>query len=264
MCATDVHSDLFAAVQRQVARRESLVSFQEVKDRSRAAASARDAYAAVDSDGCAIIAQVQYNQHGVRTTQQRIHRAALAAVEIEMQGAQLLACSGALFGREVANIEMDAARAAVHIPVVSLDTIVDPYQVHEARCYGADALVLRADILEQPRLEALLDRAETLGMSAFVQVGDAEEAARALRAGASVLAVVPPKRPSGETDHFALGELVAGLPSKIRVVMMADVLTPRDLFNVAAAGADAILANAEAAIPSLATAGRHPACASRR
>lgn len=101
-------------------------------------------------------------------------------------------------------------------------------------------------------------------MSAFVQIGEAEEAARALRAGASVLAVVPPLRQAGDIDHFALGQLVAGLPSKIRVVMMADVLTPRDLFNVAAAGADAILADVEASIPSLATAGRHPACASRR
>lgn len=264
MCATDVHGELFAAVQRQVARRESAVTFEEVKDRSRVAASARDAYAAVDADGCSIIAQVQYNQHGVRTTQQRIHRAALAAMELEMQGAHMLACSGALFGREVASTEMDAARGAVHVPVLSLDTIVDPYQVHEARCYGADALVLRADLLEQPRLEALLDRAETLGMSAFVQIGDAEEAARALRAGASVLAVVPPLRQAGDIDHFTLGQLVAGLPSKIRVVMMADVLTPRDLFNVAAAGADAILADVEASIPSLATAGRHPACASRR
>ncbi len=60
------------------------------------------------------------------------------------------------------------------------DFIIRPYQIHEARAHGADMLLLIVAALEQPALESMLERTESLGMTALVEVHTEEEADRAL------------------------------------------------------------------------------------
>src|SRR5699024_6549792 len=79
--------------------------------------------------------------------------------------------------------DMAAAREATTVTMVCRDVIVDPYQIHEARCYGADAVTLQVAVLEQARLESLLDRTESLGMVALLEVRNPEEVDRAIQAG---------------------------------------------------------------------------------
>ena len=85
--------------------------------------------------------------------------------------------------------DLDAVRAAVSIPVLRKDFIVRPYQIHEARAHGADMLLLIVAALEQSALVSMLDRTESLGMTALVEVHTEEEADRALQAGAKVIGV---------------------------------------------------------------------------
>ena len=80
--------------------------------------------------------------------------------------------------------DLDAVRAAVAIPVLRKDFIVRPYQIHEARAHGADMLLLIVAALEQSVLVSMLDRTESLGMTALVEVHTEDEADRALQAGA--------------------------------------------------------------------------------
>ena len=91
------------------------------------------------------------------------------------------------FGGSLADLA--AVRAAVDIPVLRKDFVVTPYQVHEARAFGADLVLLIVAALEQNALDALLDRVESLGMTALVEVHTEEEADRALEAGAKVIGV---------------------------------------------------------------------------
>ena len=63
------------------------------------------------------------------------------------------------------------------------DFIVSPYQVHEARAHGADMVLLIVAALEQNVLHGLLERIESLGMTALVEVHTEAEADRALSAG---------------------------------------------------------------------------------
>ena len=79
--------------------------------------------------------------------------------------------------------DLDAVRAAVSIPVLRKDFVVGPYQIHEARAHGADMVLLIVAALEQSALVSMLDRTESLGMTALVEVHTEEEADRALQAG---------------------------------------------------------------------------------
>ena len=72
--------------------------------------------------------------------------------------------------------DLDAVRAAVDVPLLRKDFIVTPYQVHEARAHGADLVLLIVAALEQNALVGLLERVESLGMTALVEVHDEEEA----------------------------------------------------------------------------------------
>ena len=85
--------------------------------------------------------------------------------------------------------DLDSVRAAVSIPVLRKDFVVGPYQIHEARAHGADMLLLIVAALDQPALESMLERTESLGMTALVEVHTEGEADRALKAGAKVIGV---------------------------------------------------------------------------
>ena len=66
-------------------------------------------------------------------------------------------------------------KAAVPLPVLRKDFIVDPYQVWEARAAGADAVLLIAECLAEPQLIDLLILATELRMTTLVEVHDVEQ-----------------------------------------------------------------------------------------
>src|SRR4051794_9144978 len=80
-------------------------------------------------------------------------------------------------------------RAAVAVPLLRKDFLVDEYQVVEARVAGADAILLIAEILDDPALSALLARARDLGMAALVEFHDEANLPRVLAAGADLVGV---------------------------------------------------------------------------
>ncbi len=86
------------------------------------------------------------------------------------------------FGGSLADLE--AVRARVDIPVLRKDFIVTSYQLWEARAYGADLVLLIVAALDQPALESLIERAESIGLTPLVEVHDEDEVERAVDAGA--------------------------------------------------------------------------------
>jgi len=69
------------------------------------------------------------------------------------------------------------------------DFICDPYQLHEARAHGADAVLLIVAMTEDALTKDLLQNAQSLGLTALVEVHDAQEMARAQEMGASMIGV---------------------------------------------------------------------------
>jgi Indole-3-glycerol phosphate synthase len=115
------------------------------------------------------------------------------------------------FGGTLADLA--AVRAAVDVPILRKDFIVSPYQVHEARAYGADLVLLIVAALEQNALDSLLDRVESLGMTALVEVHTEEEADRALEAGAKVIGVNARNLHTLEIDRTIFGRIAPACPT---------------------------------------------------
>jgi indole-3-glycerol phosphate synthase len=164
--------------------------------------------------------------------------------------------------------DLDAVRAAVGIPVLRKDFIVGPYQIHEARAHGADVILLIVAALEQATLASLLDRTESLGMTALVEVHTEEEADRALEAGASVIGINARNLKTLEVDRDTFARIAPGLPTEVVKIAESGVRGTADLLAYAGAGADAVLVgeglvtsgDPRTAVKDLVAAGAHPSC----
>ncbi|HMQ30266.1 MAG TPA: indole-3-glycerol phosphate synthase TrpC [Chloroflexaceae bacterium] len=129
-------------------------------------------------------------------------------------------------------------------PVLRKDFIIDPYQVYEARAYGADALLLIVGALDDAPLAELLALTRGLGMAALVEVHTEAELERALAAGAAVVGVnnrdLHSFRTALETTERLARLLPAG-PGRPVLVSESGIFTPEHVALVRAYGADAVL-----------------------
>lgn len=143
------------------------------------------------------------------------------------------------FGGSLADLE--AVRAAVDVPVLRKDFIVLPYQVLEARAAGADLVLLMVSALAQPELVELQLLAEEFGMTALVEVHDAEELSRAIDAGAKVIGINARNLNTFELDKELFGSLVDRIPGGTVRVAESAVSSAADVARYREAGADVVL-----------------------
>jgi indole-3-glycerol phosphate synthase len=85
--------------------------------------------------------------------------------------------------------DLRAARAAVRLPVIRKDFLIDPIQVLEARAAGADAVLIIASAVDDSWLRELLQCASVAGLDALIEVHARDELDRAIAAGAQLIGI---------------------------------------------------------------------------
>ena len=136
---------------------------------------------------------------------------------------------------------LGAVRAAVGIPLLRKDFIVDEYQLLEARATGADAILLIVAALTDAELKRLAAATAALGLAALVEVHSADECRRALDAGATILGVNNRNLRTLQVDLDA-SRVIAGLiPSNVIAISESGLKTPADLRSMQALGYRAFL-----------------------
>jgi indole-3-glycerol phosphate synthase len=261
-----VLDSIVEGVRVDMAAREAAVDFTEIKRRAAATAPPLDVMAALRAPGIGVIAEVKRRSPSKGDLATIPDPADLAASYAE-GGARVISVltEERRFGGSLADLA--AVRAAVHVPILRKDFIVSPYQVHEARAFGADLVLLIVAALEQKVLVGLLERIESLGMTPLVEVHTEDEADRALEAGARVIGVNARDLRTLQVDRSVFERIAPGLPNEVVKIAESGVRGTHDLIRYAAAGADAVLVgeglvtqkSPRDAVAELVTAGSHPA-----
>lgn len=127
-------------------------------------------------------------------------------------------------------------RCHTDLPLLRKDFVVDPYQILEARCAGADAVLLIAALLEAVDLEFLRLEAERLGMDALVEVHNEEELRKALDTGAGFVGVNNRDLRTFKVSLDVSLDLARLIPSGIPAVAESGIKTADDIRTLLAAG----------------------------
>lgn len=132
-------------------------------------------------------------------------------------------------------------RAAVNVPLLRKDFVLDTYQLVEARAAGADAALLIAECLDDCHLRKLHNEALELGLTPLVEFYDPENLPRVLAAGAMLIGVNNRDLRSFVTDLDHTVRLRPQIPPECTVVGESGIHTHADLQRLAAAGVSAVL-----------------------
>jgi indole-3-glycerol phosphate synthase len=136
---------------------------------------------------------------------------------------------------------LTAVRAAVDVPLLRKDFVVDEYQLFEARAAGADAVLLIVAALEQRVLTRLQQRAWDLGLATLVEVHNEVELDRAIDSGARLIGVNNRNLRSLTVDVEASYRLAARIPADAVAVSESGLQSRTDLERLSAAGYRAFL-----------------------
>jgi indole-3-glycerol phosphate synthase len=137
--------------------------------------------------------------------------------------------------------DLRAVRAAVDVPLLRKDFVLDRYQLLEARAAGADAALLIVAALPAEQLRRLHDDCQELGLAALVEVHDLAEAELALRAGARIVGVNNRNLHTFVVDLATAEQVLPALPAAVRGVAESGVKTPADAARLRRAGAANLL-----------------------
>jgi indole-3-glycerol phosphate synthase len=143
------------------------------------------------------------------------------------------------FGGSLADLA--AVRAAVDLPLLRKDFVLDRYQLLEARAHGADAVLLIVAALERDALRRLLADASEAGLAALVEVHDEAEIEVALAAGARIVGVNNRDLGTFAVDLAVSERLLPLLPPGVRGVAESGVRTADDARRLRRAGAANLL-----------------------
>jgi indole-3-glycerol phosphate synthase len=136
---------------------------------------------------------------------------------------------------------LGAARAAVALPCLRKDFLVDPWQVAESRALGADCILIILAMVDDALAADLLAEARRFGMDALIETHDEAEMVRAAALGGDLIGVNNRSLRTFEVDLGATARLAPLAPANALLVAESGVFSAADVAEVAAAGASAIL-----------------------
>ena len=235
-----VLAEIIVGVREDLAARVARTPLSAVQEQAQAAAPALPVVPRLTADGVQLIAEVKRSSPSKGALAPIADPAALARAYAEGGAAAIsVLTEQRRFNGSLADLA--AVRAAVDIPVLRKDFMVDEYQFWEARAYGADIVLLIVAALDQPALTSFLSLSRALGMTPLVEVHDEEETQRAIEAGAEVIGINARNLKTLEVDRAVFARVAPLIPATCVRIAESGVRSAHDVVEYGQAGADAVL-----------------------
>ena len=201
---------------------------------------ARDFAGALAGPGLQVIAEIKQRSPSRGTIRTGIDPADLAR-QYKAAGAAAISVltDEKYFGGSLEQLQ--AVRAAVDLPVLRKDFIIDPYQVHESAAAGADAILLIADCLDEAELAELYELAGAVGLQVLVESYSDHSLAAVRRLAPRVAGINSRNLATMEVDLAGMLQRRALLPKDAIAVAESGIASTDDMRAVALAGFDAAL-----------------------
>lgn len=136
---------------------------------------------------------------------------------------------------------LQAARTATALPALRKDFMIDPYQIAEARAWGADCILLIMACLSDELASELIAAASDLGMDTLVETHRRDEMERAINLNTKLIGINNRNLETFETSFNATAELSGLAPANTMVVSESGIKSHDDLVRLKADGAKAFL-----------------------
>ena len=224
----------------EVARRKRIMPEPVLRIAAGKADAPRDFAGALSRDQVNVIAEIKKASPSAGVLRRDFEPDALAR-GFEGAGAAVLSVLTDEENFQGALAHLRDARAAVGLPVLRKDFIVDAWQVWEARAANADSFLLIAAALDNETLAELLALGRDLGMEPLVEVHTADELERVLAAGARIIGVNNRNLHTLEVRVETSLELAEMIPDDCIVVSESGLCSGEDLRKLRAVGFDAFL-----------------------
>jgi indole-3-glycerol phosphate synthase len=241
---TDVLAKIAAYKREEVIARKASRTVAQVEAAAQAASAPRGFRAALEAGHApgrlALIAEVKKASPSKGLIREDFDPPALARA-YEAGGASCLSIltDGPSF--QGADDFLVAARAAVALPCLRKEFLVDPWQVAESRALGADAILVILAMIDDALAADLMAEAARLGMDALVEVHDEAEMARAVRLDATLVGVNNRDLRSFVVDLAVTERLASGAPKNALLVTESGLFTASDAARLERSGASAML-----------------------
>lgn len=233
--------DIVAYKRKEIAAARSRVSDALLEQRIAQTPTTRDFRTALErAPGVAIIAEVKKASPSAGLLRADFDPVAIARV-YERNGA---ACISVLTDEPSFQGHLSyltSIRAAVSLPLLRKDFLLDRYQLLEARAAGADAILLIAEILDDAALPRLLREAGELGLQALVELYDCDNLPRVLDSGARLIGINNRDLRTFQTRLEHTLDLIESLPPDVCLVSESGIGTRANIERLQAAGVRAVL-----------------------
>ncbi len=136
---------------------------------------------------------------------------------------------------------LNQVKNIVSVPVLRKDFILESYQLYESRYFGADAVLLIADLLTKDKLVELMQVADTLGLDYLIEVHDEKELKKVLSLKAPIIGINNRSLRTLEIDFKTTEKLFTLVPRDKTVVVESGIKSAQDVLFLKILGASAVL-----------------------